>query len=408
MNNIPFFRLIFFCFALMGIFFTAVRPVLADEVNENASPGAMEQQLDTTFSERPLSPPAPPAYSRGKVVLILDEKEVEIDGQKTFTQRVQVKLLSGDEKGTTVTLDHGGEYIIKGQQKVRKGERVVVASAENGGKQEYFIIDQYRLPALLWIFLAFVALAVYFGGKRGITSLIGLVISIFILGKYIVPNIVSGTNPFLVGLVGAVIIALIALYVAHGFNKRTTIALASTLITIGLAALLSIAFVTFAKLFGTGSEDALYAQTGMLQNLDLRGLLLAGILIGTLGVLDDVTTGQTAAVEEIQKANGTLSMRELYARGLSVGREHIASLVNTLALAYAGASLPLFLLFATNQTQPLWVIGNSEAIADEVVRTLVGSSALILAVPIATILAAYFFRAQSKSAAPVHNEKNNA
>jgi hypothetical protein len=174
-------------------------------------------------------------------------------------------------------------------------------------------------------------------------------------------------------------------------NHRTSIALASTLLALGFSVGLAAAFVRLASLFGTGSEAAFYLQYGGYQMLNLRGLLLGGIIVGTLGVLDDITTAQVATVEEISIADPRLSFAELYRRGLSVGREHIASLVNTLALAYAGASLPLFLIFSINKVQPIWVILNGEPVAEEFVRTLVGSSGLIIAVPISTWLAAYFF-----------------
>ena len=134
----------------------------------------------------------------------------------------------------------------------------------------------------------------------------------------------------------------------------------------------------------------MYLQSGLTAGVNLRGLLLGGMIIGCLGVLDDITTAQTAAVDEIRKANPNLTSKQLLQSGLSVGREHIASLINTLALAYAGASLPLLLLFQTNETFPLWVTLNSEFLAEEIVRTLVGSTTLLLAVPISTWCAARF------------------
>jgi uncharacterized membrane protein len=163
-----------------------------------------------------------------------------------------------------------------------------------------------------------------------------------------------------------------------------------TLITLGISVFVAVKIVSWTHLFGTGSEDALLLQS-LSGNVNLRGLLLGGMILGLLGVLDDVTTGQAAIVEELRDANPALSVKELYRRGLSVGREHITSLINTLFLAYTGATLPLFLLFTLNQGQPFWMIVNSEQISDEIVRTVVGSSCLILAVPITTLLAAYFF-----------------
>ena len=210
----------------------------------------------------------------------------------------------------------------------------------------------------------------------------------------------------LVSLIGSVGIACTSLYLAHGLNRRTTIALMSTMITLVLSTLLAVAFVHLAKLFGMGAEESVFLQVGTLQQVNLRGLLLGGIIIGALGVLDDITTAQTAAIDELSKANATLGFSELYRAGTSIGREHIASLINTLALAYVGASLPVLLLFSINQEMPWWVIVNSEFVAEEIVRTLVGSSTLLFAVPISTWIAAKTFaygkHTNSKGHAHVH------
>ncbi len=174
-------------------------------------------------------------------------------------------------------------------------------------------------------------------------------------------------------------------------NKRSGIALGSTLITLVGAVIFSVVAVMLAKLSGSGTEEAIYLQIGSLPSLNLQGLLLGGMIIGTLGVLDDVTTAQVAAVEEIGIADVSLTRKELYKRGLRVGREHIASLVNTLALAYAGASFPLFLLFALEGGPPLWVVLNAEYVMEEVVRAIVGGASLVIAVPISTFAAAWYF-----------------
>jgi uncharacterized membrane protein len=192
-------------------------------------------------------------------------------------------------------------------------------------------------------------------------------------------------------MAGSFAIVLVSLYLAHGFNKRTSVALLSTILVLFLAIGLSFLFVSATMLHGNGSEEAIYLQINPGQNINLQGLLLGGIILGALGVLDDITTGQAAAVDEIHKANPSLSRKELYKRGLSIGHEHIASLINTLALAYAGVALPLFLLFSLNHAAPFWTLLNSEGVAEEIVRTLVGSTVLVLAVPISTHFAAYFF-----------------
>ncbi len=330
-------------------------------------------------------------YYLGRVSKIGNAEVEDHQGVPMTFQKVSVVLTSGPEKGKEIAIDNGGGSILGDYQKASLGESVVITKTPDVGESTYYISDKYRLPAVIIILIGFFVLVVVMSRLKGFTSIIGLIISVLILAKFIVPRILAGQDPMLVGLTGAFAIAVLSIYAAHGLNKRTTVAVFSTLITLGFAACISVFAVNFSRLFGLGSETAFYLQMGQAGDLNLRGLLLAGIIIGVLGLLDDVTTGQAAAVEEIAKANPSLSFHELYKSGISVGREHITSLVNTLVLAYAGASLPLFLVFYLGQYQPMWVILNTEFISEEVMRTLVGSITLVMAVPIATILAAYFF-----------------
>jgi uncharacterized membrane protein len=251
--------------------------------------------------------------------------------------------------------------------------------------------DVYRLPALIGLAALFFALAAWFGGRRGVTSMLGLASSVAVIMAYVVPSLAAGRSPLATCLVASFLIATLSLYLAHGFNARTTVAYVGTVVTLAVSAAAGSAFVTWARLFGLGSEDAFFLQGSGMESIDLRGLLLGGMILGALGILDDITTAQAAVVDELKHADPRLGMHELYVRGTSVGREHIASLVNTLFLAYAGAALPLFLLFRINAGQPAWFVVNSEMIAEEVVRTIVGSVCLVLAVPVTTALAAAYY-----------------
>lgn len=341
----------------------------------------------------------PDVFYRAKALSVHEE---ERDQSVTEEQResgiflaqlqvIEAEIISGDEKGKRVTVTHDITFIADDAEKVSEGDTIVIGRANEFAEPEYYFVDLYRLPWLALSVGIFFALAIFFGRLRGLTSLIGLAFSIAVLVWFVVPRIMQGHDPFLVSLAGAAAIALVSLYLAHGFRARTTVALSGTVITLAIAAGLAVLFVRFASLFGLGSEEAFFLQFADIATINLRGLLLGGIIIGSLGVLDDITVGQAAVVEELKRANPALSARELYARALSVGREHIASLINTLVLAYVGVSLPLLLLFTINQTQPVWLTINSEVIAEEVVRTLVGSAALIFAVPITTFIAARFF-----------------
>lgn len=342
--------------------------------------------------------PVPDTYYVARVVEIMKEGARDLSGSPFYSQQLRVQILKGPDKGKELTT---GEYTYtQSQQKLKVGERVVLTATQGPDTTTYYISDRYRIPSTIAIFGIFFLLAVFFARWKGFMSIIGLAVSIILLMWFMVPHILAGSNPLLISLITAIAIALISLYLAHGFSVRTTIAVISTIVTLGISVLLAVLFVQLAKLTGAGTEEAAFLQFGPTDMLNLRGLLLGGIIIGVLGVLDDVTTSQVATVGEIQAADPTLSFSELYRRGLIVGREHIASLVNTLALAYAGASLPLFLLFTINKTQPFWVAFNSEFVIEEVIRTLVGSSSLILAVPIATFLAAKFLGKYEKRAMP--------
>ena len=327
-------------------------------------------------------------FYRGEVIEILGEGEKDVFDTPVNYQILRIQIMEGPDQGDEIELNYTLP-IIKGEpQKVKEGQRLVLVRSTLDEEVTYEVYEPYRLPSLFWLAILFVGIAILISGKRGLSSLIGLAATLFILIKWIIPGIVAGGSPLTISFIGAVGIASISLYLSHGFNKRTSIALASTLFTLFLSLILAIFAVSVSNLFGMGSEDAVYLMS--FGNLDLRGLLLGAIVIGALGVLDDITTTQTAAIDELKKANPKLSFRELYKRGFSVGREHIVSMINTLVLAYVGAAFPVFLLI-TISPQPLWVILNNEFLAEEIVRTLVGSTTLIFAVPISTLLASYIY-----------------
>lgn len=359
-------------FFLLVVFFSFCIPVVAFAQVETGAPPVQEDD-----------------FYKAKVVTVLKEGETEEYGRKNILQNVKLEFLQGPEKGKQIEIPYEID-IDKANQKLKIGDKIIVGVSHQNADLPYYVSDMYRVNALWMIFAFFFALTLVLSGKQGFRSFIGLVLSFVIIMFFIVPLILKGWNPLLVSAVGALGIVSTTLYIAHGFHARTTVAFVSMLLTIGLSVVFSLLFVFGAKLFGLGTEEAFFLQTTQGLSIDLRGLLLGGILIGTLGVLDDIATAQAATVEQIHRANTSLSFKELYQRGSEVGKEHIASLVNTLVLAYTGASFPLLLLFSLYQ-KPMWTTLNSEVIAEEVVRMLVGSIALICAVPITTFLSAYLF-----------------
>jgi uncharacterized membrane protein len=215
---------------------------------------------------------------------------------------------------------------------------------------------------------------------------------------FVLPALIDGRSPLPVALVGASLIAYLALYITHGLNRFTTLALLGTLASLGLTAVLSTLAVNLAAFSGLASEESLFL-TLLEGQVDFRGLVLAGIVLGTLGALDDVTVTQASAIGELRAANPGMSNQALIRSGLRIGRDHVAASVNTLFLAYAGAALPLLLLFVV-ANQSLGVIANSEVIAVEIVRALVGSLGLVAAVPITTWLATFLGGTRDQEAEP--------
>ncbi len=274
------------------------------------------------------------------------------------------------------------------------GNELVIVETIFDGESRYDVQEPYRLDGILLLFFAFIALAAYITGRKGLYSILGLFLSLLIIIKGIIPYILNGGDPLFISILGSIAIASITFYLSHGFKKHTSLALLSTVITLIIAFILSLLATSGTTLFGTGTEEAIALNFGG-SAINLKGLLLGAIVIGTLGILDDVTITQMGTVQEIHKANKKLDAKELYKRGIKVGKDHIASIVNTLVLAYAGASFPVLILLASSN-RPFWVSLNSEFLAEEVVRTLVGSMTLMIAIPIATYVGAHYY-AKSKA-----------
>lgn len=333
--------------------------------------------------------PFGPTTYENAIVTKAEDLPQDVQYNTGVRQDISVRLADGTEVNIGIQETSAPDVLMI-------GDKVIVSLTNRiDGSVLYGLVDENRVPALLTVVGIFLLVLLIFAGLYGVTALMGLVFSIAVIGGFVVPQILAGANPMLISAIGAFSIALLSIYLSHGFSIRSSIALAGTLITIALSIGLAYAFVLISGLTGGGSEAAFYLNpTGSTEGLNLQGLLLGGIIIGTLGVLDDITTSQAAVVEELHLANRGFGIKELYTRGFSVGREHIIALVNTLALAYIGASLPLMILFVTD-TRPLWVILNGQFVAEEIVRTLVGSTALILAVPITTYLAARYYVSKS-------------
>ncbi|MCP5025281.1 MAG: YibE/F family protein [Actinomycetia bacterium] len=294
----------------------------------------------------------------------------------------------GPEAGAIVVLPETNMMFDRSMPNLAVGDRVVVGYEDS--TDFYFFADRDRRSSLLWLAGLFAMVVIALGRFRGVLAILAMAATLVVLVAFVAPSVLDGNDPLLVAVVAASAIAFISLYLTHGFTPTTTVALAGTLGALGLTLGLSWMFFELAEFSGLASEEALILPF-IAENLDVSALLLGGAVIGALGALDDVTVTQVTTVAELRRHSPHLPTTELVASGIRVGRDHIASTVNTLLLAYAGASMPLILLFAVSD-QPLDMVANSELIAIEIVRTLCGSIGLVAAVPITTALAAVVLR----------------
>jgi len=322
---------------------------------------------------------------RGTVVEVLD-RGVSASGRPFL--RLRVRADSGSIRGATIDVDERAIGATNLLRDFSSGDQVLLNYSRGAnGSDSAYIAEFVRTPQLAWLAVIFVVATGVVGGLQGLRSLLGMAISFLIILRFIVPHVLNGANPVVVTVIGALLVQVATLYLSHGLNSKTTAALMGTVVALVLTGVLGWTFIEGTRLTGLASEEVTYLTNQTGRPLHFQGLLLAGLIIGTLGVLDDVAVSQSSAVFEIHRANPRLSPRDLMSRGMRIGRDHIAATVNTLFLAYAGSSLPLMLLLST-RPEPLATLLNRERITVEVVNALVGSLGLIAAVPLTTAIAA--------------------
>jgi len=324
-----------------------------------------------------------------RVVRVIETGQVELaPGQSQTVQRLEVEIVSGPLRGERVEVEHGGMSLTNEYSLYREGDHVLttVSNLPDGGRM-LMVTDFVRTGALALLGLVFIGATVQVSGWKGVRALIGLVVSFVVLLGFVLPQILAGRDPVLVSVTGSFVLLAVTLYLTQGWALKTHTALLGVLFSLMLTGLLASFAVSLAHLNGFGSEEAMFLQAAGTP-INLRGLLLAGTIVGTLGVLDDVIVGQASAVTELAEANPALrgAWRELYQRAMNIGHDHIAATINTLVLAYVGAAMPLLLLFRL-YPEPWGLTLNREMIAEEIVRALVGSLGLIAAVPITTFIA---------------------
>jgi uncharacterized membrane protein len=336
-----------------------------------------------------------------KIINILGETNKEIwNNTNVVYKEIEIKFLDGPKKNETVIFE--SDY-----PEIKKGLKVYVNYNVLVGGEEIFTITNIDRKNQIYFFIGLFFLAIILlGGKQGIRSIISLIASFLAIFYILLPGLLAGWNPMLTSFCVASVILFSAIFFTHGFNKESLVAYLGTMLAVMFTSLLAIVAVKMTHLSGFSTDEStyLYFNTGGV--LDFSGLLLGAIIIGVLGVLDDIAVTQAAIVSELYNSNKQIGRLEVYRRAMRVGREHVGALVNTLVLAYTGTALPLLLLFKTREYSFTTAI-NLEIFTTEIIRTIVGSIGLIITVPIVTLIAVYFLKGYKTKHEHLHSHTHH-
>ncbi len=328
------------------------------------------------------SQPPPLTLAHARIVELLDTRD------QPGRPDARVVVVDGPDAGTILEAFLQGPA---GQQAVpdyQVGDEVIINTSQQGEDSDFIAVaDRFRVPTLALLMGLFAAAVTVVGGWRGVRSLVALALTLAVIIRVVVPLLLAGWDPVPLAVVSATLVTFATFLLTEGARPTTIAAAAGTFLCLALTALLAVAFNALAQFTELqGSGDLIYLQTAGRPELDLGGLLLAAVIFGALGILDDVTVTQAATVNELYEADPRIGRVELFRRAMNVGRSHIAATVNTLALAYVGASLPLIVLFNAGQQDPFLTV-SGEVVAVEVVKALVGSIGIAAAVPATTAMA---------------------
>ncbi|GIW63746.1 MAG: hypothetical protein KatS3mg091_548 [Patescibacteria group bacterium] len=327
-----------------------------------------------------------------RVVKILDQSSNKIEGVASVNQRLEVLIVSGELKTKQILADNQGG--ADSSRVYKPGDEVIVAELIlNDNSKQYLVLDYSRKNALIFIFLIFIAVVLLVARKKGVFSLIGLLASVIFIIYFFLPQLSKGSNPFLVSVLSVFFILCFVFPLSHGFNKKTLTAGLATFLSLLITMLLAEYFIRIANISGLSDESAVFLQASNPELFNIKGIFTASVLIGCLGVLDDVSISQVSVVEELMSKTKS-SLEETFKSALIIGKDHITSLVNTLFFVYISSSLPMFILFY-NSEQSLFLLINNEFIVEDIVRSLTASIGLILSVPITTLLSVVIYSKSS-------------
>lgn len=361
----PLFKIIFLIFLLIPIF------SFADEAKTNS-------------------------VFKARVSTILEEKTGQNEkGQEVVQQNIKLTGLKDERRGKEYYFTGINDFELIKSKTYKVGDKVLLLeSFDANNDPQYYILDYVRSNVIYYLSIIFIIILLLVGGIKGFRSLLSLILTFFVIFKYIIPKILLGANPLFVTLIGSILILFVIIYVTEGFKPLSHIAVLSIVISLTVSVFFSWFFVLSAKLSGIFNEEIASIANIDGVSINFQGLLLAGIIIGLLGVLDDVVIAQISTVEQIHLTNKNQSKKDVFFKAYKVGVSHISSMTNTLFLAYAGVSLPLLVLMVSGQSAFVNAFDaiNNEQIGTEIVRTLAGSIGLVLSVPISTYLAVLWYK----------------
>jgi uncharacterized membrane protein len=333
---------------------------------------------------------------KARILDVLEEGTIELGETRQPYQILLVRILEGPYTGQLAEIDYGRRQIRPAGLQLAAGDEVLVTVSElPDGSISAFFTDFVRTKPLLWLLGTFIAFSLLISGWKGARSLLGMAFSLMVITSYVIPQILNGKDPVLISISGAFLMLAVTLYLTYGWTLKTHAAVLGTLVALVFTGTLSAFFVNLTRLTGFGSEDALFLVQQSQIQINLRGLVLGGMIIGALGVLDDLVITQASAVMELYIANINASKWSLFRSAMRIGQDHVAATINTLVLAYTGAALPTMLLFSLSGENFAYLV-NLEFVTEEIVRTLVGSLGLIAAVPLTTVLSVLLAKNQHK------------
>ena len=331
---------------------------------------------------------------KAKVLEIISEVEKESEDGQIFSQQdLLLEIIQGERKGEEIKYFGISEIEVLSVNLYQKGNQVFVDSYTDENNEEiFYVVDSVRTKPIIILLILFLAIVFLVARSKGFKALLSLILSFLVIIKFIIPRILAGSDPFIISLLGGLAIMIFIIYLTEGWQRKSHLSILAVFVSLCVILLLSLIFVSLTNLSGLAQGEAIYLMGAGDISINFRGLLLAGFIIGAIGVLDDIIVGQIETTESLREANSNLSKKEIFRLAYKVGNTHLGAIINTLFLTYASVALPLLLLFVLNDTKGLNLerFISTEVVSTEILRTLIGSIGVVLSMPVATYFGAYY------------------